>query len=50
MTGTHIWVIEVLGIKEWKFIDTIETRAKARYLQKTAYYMVKTRIRKYVPA
>ncbi|CAB3654398.1 hypothetical protein LMG26685_02922 [Achromobacter mucicolens] len=47
---THLWVIEVKAVTGWEFIDTGETRAKARYLQKTAYDRIKTRIRKYVPA
>lgn len=47
---THLWVIEVKAVTGWEFIDTHETRAKARWLQKTCYHMVKTRIRKYVPA
>lgn len=47
---THLWVIEVRAVTGWEFLDSVETRGRARFLQKTSYHMVKTRIRKYVPA
>lgn len=50
MSPTHVWAIEMLRAKEWRFVTTCMTREEARRFQSRHYEPGASRIRKYVPA